>query len=91
MATAEAVAQVVGADPDVPGPHGQAVFAAHGQLVLAEELPEPPERNGSRLSMLPDAMPLAAQHAPDIPYVAVEARRVPDPEREVRSWAPARS
>ncbi|NXY99659.1 hypothetical protein HYE82_35880, partial [Streptomyces sp. BR123] len=31
----------VGADADVPGTHGQAIFAAHGTLVLDGELPAP--------------------------------------------------
>jgi hypothetical protein len=76
MATVEAVARVVGTDQDLPGRHGQAIFAAHGRLALAEELPEPPARDRARFAILPDAMPLAVQHAPDIPYAAVAVRRV---------------
>ncbi|MGW3039960.1 baeRF2 domain-containing protein [Kitasatospora sp. NPDC001159] len=79
MATTGAVAQVVGTDCDLPGRHGQAVFAAHGRLALAEELPEPPARDTARLTMVPDAMPLAFQHAPDIPYVATAVHRVSQP------------
>ncbi|WP_055589133.1 baeRF2 domain-containing protein [Peterkaempfera griseoplana] len=78
IATAGALAHVVGTDREVAGPHGQAVFAAHGRLALAEELPEPPVRDRARYTMLPDAMPLALQHAPDIPYVAVAVHRVPE-------------
>lgn len=81
-ATTEALAQVVGTDSDVPGPHGQAVFAAHGRVVLAEELPAPPVRDSARYAMLPDAMPLAVQHAPDIAYVAVAMRWLPGTDRE---------
>lgn len=75
-ATTGALARVMGADRDVPGRHGQAVFAAHGRLALAEELPQPPAADRARFTMVPDAMPLALQHAPDIPYAAVAVRRV---------------
>ncbi|MGW3045888.1 baeRF2 domain-containing protein [Kitasatospora sp. NPDC001159] len=78
-ATTGAVAQVVGTDRDLPGRHGQAIFAAHGRLALAEELPEPPPSDTARLTMVPDAMPLALQHAPDIPYVAATVHRVAQP------------
>lgn len=78
-ATTEAVAHVIGTDCDLPGRHGQAVFAAHGRLALAEELPEPPTRDTARLTMVPDAMPLALQHAPDIPYVAAAVHKVAQP------------
>ncbi|MFI8458544.1 hypothetical protein [Kitasatospora sp. NPDC085464] len=78
-ATTGAVTHVVGTDRDLPGRHGQAVFAAHGRLALAEELPEPPPRDGARFTMVPDAMPLALQHAPDIPYAAVSVHRVARP------------
>ncbi|MFE5588147.1 hypothetical protein [Kitasatospora sp. NPDC056531] len=79
LATTGAIAQVVGTDRDLPGRHGQAIFAAHGRLALAEELPEPPPSDTARLTMVPDAMPLALQHAPDIPYVAAAVHRVPQP------------
>ncbi|MFF0431583.1 hypothetical protein ACFYU9_05030 [Streptomyces sp. NPDC004327] len=61
---------VVGADAEVPGAHGQAVFAAHGALVLDGELPSPPEHDSARYGTLPDAMPLVTQHVPEIPYLA---------------------
>ncbi|MDW6062554.1 hypothetical protein SAZ11_36630 [Streptomyces sp. FXJ1.4098] len=73
-ATLAAVAGSVGTDRDLPGRHGQAIFASHGQLLLAEELPEPPTGEVATFTELPDAMPLAVQHAPDIPYVAVVAK-----------------
>ncbi|MER6997933.1 hypothetical protein [Streptomyces sp. NPDC000410] len=63
--------RVVGADTDVPGLHGQAVFTAHGALVLDGELPAPPAHDSARYGTLPDAMPLVAQHLPEIPYLAV--------------------
>jgi hypothetical protein len=82
-ATVEALAHVVGTDKDVPLSHGQAVFATHGRVLLAEELPEPPARDSARLSTLPDAMPMAVQHFPDIPYIAVDARPMTEPGRPV--------
>lgn len=76
MATTGALAHVVGADRDVPGRHGQAVFATRGRVALADELPQPPARDTARFTMVPDAMPLAVQHAPDIPYAVVVVRRI---------------
>jgi hypothetical protein len=86
IATTGAVAHVTGTDHDISGRHGQAVFAAHGRLAITEELPEPPHRDSARLTTVPDAMPLALQHFPDIPYVAAVVRRVPPSEEspEVR-------
>ncbi|PAZ17352.1 hypothetical protein CLM62_02960 [Streptomyces sp. SA15] len=75
-ATVSALEAVVGADRDLPGPHGQALFATRGHIALAEELPEPPVRDTARFGGLPDAMPLALQHAPDIAYLAVALTRV---------------
>lgn len=74
--TLSVLAAEVGADEEVSGRHGQAIFAGHGRLILEEELPEPPVRDTARLDALPDAMPLAIQHAPDIPYAAVSLHRV---------------
>ena len=79
LPTVDAVARAVGAiGPVVPGPQGEAIFATHGRAVLVERLPLPPARDSARFAMLPDAMPLAVQHAPDIPYVAAVVRRVPE-------------
>jgi len=79
QATIGALGHVAGTDRALPGPHGQAIFAAHGRLALAEELPDPPPSDSARTDMLPDAMPLAVQHAPDIPYAALALHRA-DPE-----------
>ncbi|MGW0738216.1 baeRF2 domain-containing protein [Streptomyces sp. NPDC002851] len=76
-ATADASAEAVGTDADVPGRHGQALFATHGEVVLTEELPQPPPVDRASYDLLPDAMPLALQHAPDIPYAAALLTRVP--------------
>ncbi|WP_438489772.1 baeRF2 domain-containing protein [Streptomyces sp. S186] len=65
-----AVAASLGHDADVPGTHGQALFTAHGALALQGELPDPPARDTAHFGALPDTMPLIAQHAPEIPYLA---------------------
>ncbi|MEV8533674.1 hypothetical protein [Streptomyces sp. NPDC051211] len=76
--TVDAVAEALGTDRDreVAGRHGRGVFAAHGRVVLAARLPEPPAEDSARYGMLPDAMPLAFQRAPDIPYAAVVIHRL---------------
>lgn len=79
-ASVAVLADAAGTDRDVPGRHGQAIFASHGHLALVAELPEPPTRDTAQFASLPDALPLAMQHAPDIPYVAVALRRVDDGE-----------
>lgn len=76
QATVGAIAGVIGTDRAVAGRHGQAIFAAHGRLVLAECLPEPPAQDNARYGIVPDALPLALQHTPDIPYAAVLVHRV---------------
>ncbi|MFD9030077.1 hypothetical protein ACFVZW_02750 [Streptomyces sp. NPDC059567] len=78
--------EAVGADAEVPGVHGQAVFAAHGTLVLDGELPRPPERDSARYSTLPDAMPLVTQHVPEIPYMAVVVHYRGLPTAEAHGW-----
>lgn len=80
MATTGAVTHAVGTDRDIPGRHGQAVFAARGHLALVEELPQPPSRDTATFTTVPDAMPLARQHAPDIPYAAVAVHRAREPQ-----------
>ncbi|GHF28420.1 hypothetical protein GCM10010218_06930 [Streptomyces mashuensis] len=81
--TVGALGEVIGADREVAGRHGQALFAARGRLVLVEELPEPPPRDTARFGPLPYALPLAVQYAPDIPYAAVALERLADGAEEV--------
>ncbi|GGT46544.1 baeRF2 domain-containing protein [Streptomyces purpureus] len=78
--------EVVGADSEVPGMHGQAIFAAHGTLLLDGELPRPPEHDSARYSTLPDAMPLVTQHVPEIPYLAVVVHYSGLPTAETHGW-----
>ncbi|CAL9663711.1 hypothetical protein SUDANB105_07131 [Streptomyces sp. enrichment culture] len=78
-ATVSAVEAAAGTT-DAPG---QALFAAHGRLVLAADLPDPPDEDRARFDDLPDALPLAVRHAPDIPYAAITiTRREPPPDEE---------
>ncbi|WP_310725008.1 hypothetical protein [Streptomyces sp. N2A] len=83
-----AVAGTVGDDVRVPGRHGQALFTAHGKLVLQDELPRPPAQDTAHFGALPDTMPLIAQHAPEIAYLAVRVhytgRHSTDAEGTVR-------
>ncbi|WP_406327395.1 hypothetical protein OG784_32375 [Streptomyces sp. NBC_01617] len=78
--------EVVGADTAVPGMHGQAIFAAHGTLVLDGELPRPPTHDSARYGTLPDAMPLVTQHVPEIPYLAVTVHYGGLPTAETHGW-----
>ncbi|MEU4065753.1 hypothetical protein AB0F25_25595 [Streptomyces wedmorensis] len=78
--------EVVGTDTEVPGTHGQTLFAAHGTLVLNGELPWPPEHDSARYSTLPDAMPLVTQHVPEIPYMAVVVHYRGLPTAETHGW-----
>ncbi len=66
-------------DPALTG-RGMALFAAHGRLALAEPLPERPARDRAKVTFVPDAMPLALQRAPDLPYTAVQVRRIHEPD-----------
>ncbi|MBT2407578.1 MULTISPECIES: hypothetical protein [unclassified Streptomyces] len=76
----------VGADAEVPGVHGQAIFAANGSLVMDGELPRPPAHDSARYSTLPDAMPLVTQHLPEIPYLAVVVHYRGLPTAETHGW-----
>ncbi|MFE6954593.1 hypothetical protein [Streptomyces sp. NPDC057696] len=82
----EVLEEVVGADTEVPGTHGQAVFAADGALVLDGELPRPPAHDSARYGTLPDAMPLVTQHIPEIPYLAVTVHYGGLPTAKTHGW-----
>ncbi|MFI8100575.1 hypothetical protein [Streptomyces sp. NPDC086023] len=81
-----ALEDAVGSDAGVPGSHGQAVFAAGGALVLFDELPRPPARDRAVYGPLPDAMPLVAQHLPEIPYLAVVVHYGGPPTAAAHGW-----
>lgn len=82
-ATVTALAEAAIRDAGMPGRHGRALFATGGQLVKEERLPEPPVRDSARLGDIPDAMPLAVQHAPDVAYAVVVIGKpgLEEPER----------
>ncbi len=82
--TLDTLTAEVGSDEEVAGRHGQALFVSHGDLVWEEELPEPPVWGSAQVATLPDTFPLALQHAPDIPYAAVDVRRS-EPEEPGRA------
>lgn len=77
-ATIGALARGVPSDGGSDG--GLALFAAHGRLALAETLAGPPDHDSATVTMVPDAMPLAVAHAPDIAYTAVSVSRAHDPD-----------
>jgi hypothetical protein len=79
VATVGALAHAVAAGGPVASAPGLAVFAAHGRLALAEPLHVRPDHDRAAVTFVPDAMPLALQHAPDIPYTAVQVRRTHEP------------
>ncbi|HEX4786820.1 MAG TPA: Vms1/Ankzf1 family peptidyl-tRNA hydrolase [Actinospica sp.] len=96
-----AIDDEVGADVGVPGPHGQAIFAAHGSVELVRELPAPQIDSRAVLGELPDLAPLLAQARDLGPHLVVFADRsgadvevhgcsAPRPERE-RVDGPARA
>jgi hypothetical protein len=74
--TVASVADVAGSDREIAGRHGQAIFASQGHLALVEEVPDPLAHDAARFSALPDVMPLAVQHAPDIPYATATVHRI---------------
>lgn len=64
--TLGALDEAVGSDRGRPSPHGQAIFAADGELLLREELRATTTPDRATLAEIPDVMPLLAQY-PDIP------------------------
>lgn len=64
--TLGAIDAVVGADRGMPSPHGQAIFAAGGEVLLREELHSPNVADRVAFAGVPDVMPLLVQY-PDIP------------------------
>ncbi|MGN6333468.1 MAG: baeRF2 domain-containing protein [Motilibacteraceae bacterium] len=84
-ATLAAMDEVVGFDPQHPGPQGQAVVAAGGRVLLVEHLPAPPRREVARWSTVPHLMPLVVQRASVVPHVVVVADRI---GAEVTAYGP---
>ncbi|MEV7870733.1 hypothetical protein AB0P17_32615 [Streptomyces sp. NPDC088124] len=55
-ATVAVVDDVAGTDREVSRRHGQAIFASHGHLALAEALPDPSAHDAARFSALPEVV-----------------------------------
>jgi Bacterial archaeo-eukaryotic release factor family 2 len=72
-ATLDAIEQIV-TDRGNAAP-GRALFAADGQVVHSEVLPEPPPQVSVRVSELPDVMPLLESREVPVPHVCVKADR----------------
>ncbi|KWW98342.1 hypothetical protein TH66_23025 [Carbonactinospora thermoautotrophica] len=81
--TLDAIENLIGSDRDLGGPHGQAIFAAGGEVVYLEEIPAPPRRQIGRWAPLPHTMPLVAQRGERIPHLLVTVDRV---GADIRAW-----
>lgn len=66
--TLEAMDRVVGATEGVPGPHGQAVYAAGGKVLLDSTVSEPPQDYFVRVGTLPDPLPALAAEGHHVPH-----------------------
>lgn len=65
----------VGSDRGLPKPHGQAIFAAHGDVALMRELRAPLAVSHAAFGELPDLVPLLAETQDLGPYLVVFADR----------------
>jgi hypothetical protein len=65
----------VGTDRSVPGPHGQAIFAARGEVALVRELHAPVTEVRAVFGELPDLVPLLARTRDLGPHLLVFADR----------------
>ncbi|HEY4460588.1 MAG TPA: hypothetical protein VGN81_40185 [Pseudonocardiaceae bacterium] len=70
--TIDAAKQAVLDSPAV-GSAGRAIVAAHGTVLLTEELPVPPPAEVVRCSALPYLLPLLSSVEPSVPHVVVLA------------------
>ena len=68
-ATLDAMEALAGRHTEVPGPHGQVIVGAGGELRLDTVLPAPPRREIARWAPLPHLMPMVAQLGLVVPYV----------------------
>jgi Bacterial archaeo-eukaryotic release factor family 2 len=75
-ATLAAIGAAVGEDRGVPGPHGQALVAAGGQVLYSGVLPERPSRDEARLVPLPHVLPLLKARGERIPHVVAVLNRL---------------
>ncbi len=66
--TLDAIEEVAGSDDQQPGPQTQVIFAANGEVLLNELLPDRPWSAIARLAPLPHVMPYLAQRSSRVPY-----------------------
>ncbi|MGW8375064.1 hypothetical protein [Streptomyces sp. ODS28] len=74
-ATLDAVGEAVGGVGDLPGPQGEALFAANGRLLGAYTMAEPPPSDLARRLPVPDPLPLAFDRDHQVPHVVVAVDR----------------
>ncbi|PSK99491.1 hypothetical protein CLV63_103216 [Murinocardiopsis flavida] len=74
--TLKAMDDAAGGVAGIPGPQGEALFAAGGELLGAYSLSRPPVRDRATFSALPDVRELAADRENGMPYVVVATDRV---------------
>lgn len=65
----------IGSDRGTPRPHGQAIFAAHGEVALVRELRAPVTDSHAAFGELPDLVPLLAEMRDLGPHLLVFADR----------------
>ncbi|GLU47282.1 Vms1/Ankzf1 family peptidyl-tRNA hydrolase [Nocardiopsis ansamitocini] len=73
--TLSALDRVVGGASGVPGPQGEALFAAEGQVLATYTLTSPPPSDRASWLPIPDPSDLVADRALQLPYVVVAADR----------------
>ncbi|GAA3977380.1 hypothetical protein FOF52_18290 [Thermobifida alba] len=73
--TLRALDAVAGGEPGIPGPQGEALFAAEGRLLGAFTLSRPPLRDRAVLLPVADPLELAVDRNRQVPYVVVAADR----------------
>ncbi|HEU5160517.1 MAG TPA: Vms1/Ankzf1 family peptidyl-tRNA hydrolase [Streptosporangiaceae bacterium] len=73
--TRRAVADAVERELDRHWSGGLAVFAAHGEVVLAERLPAAPRRPFAHVAPLPHVLPLLAQRGEQVPHLVAVVDR----------------
>ncbi|MET8579080.1 hypothetical protein [Streptomyces sp. NPDC005012] len=73
--TLAALDEVVGGVAEVPGPQGEALFAAGGEVLGAFTLAEPPAADSARVLPVPDPLGLAVDRDHQLPHVVVAVDR----------------
>ncbi|MFF9481349.1 Vms1/Ankzf1 family peptidyl-tRNA hydrolase [Streptomyces sp. NPDC014733] len=74
-ATLDVLDATVGGVPDLPGPQGEALFAADGRLLGAFTLTEPPAADRALWAPVPDPLLLAFDRDHQVPHVVVAVDR----------------